>query len=40
MNCDKCEHKQYPDGGWCYMFFSAPVGKCGQFNLIKTVEVH
>lgn len=19
-NCDKCEHKQTPQGGWCYMF--------------------
>lgn len=27
-NCDSCDHKKPPDGGWCYMFRSEPTGIC------------
>lgn len=27
-NCSTCDHKQYPDGGWCYMFKEPVHGAC------------
>lgn len=27
-NCATCNHKNHPDGGWCYMFSTEPAGKC------------
>lgn len=27
-NCAGCDHKKYPDGGWCYMFRSEPDRVC------------
>jgi hypothetical protein len=27
-NCATCEHKQHPDGGWCYMFRHEPMEVC------------
>jgi hypothetical protein len=29
-NCATCNHKRHPDGGWCYMFRSAPNTACAQ----------
>jgi hypothetical protein len=29
-NCATCEHKQRPDGGWCYMFREQPEPQCMQ----------
>lgn len=29
-NCAACKHKDYPDGGWCYMFRLAPTEPCAQ----------
>ena len=33
--CDTCQHKKHPDGGWCYMFKeqppSAKANQCPQF---------
>lgn len=26
--CASCEHRHYPDGGWCYMFRERPQGVC------------
>jgi hypothetical protein len=27
-NCATCDHKQHPDGGWCYMFRNEPDDVC------------
>jgi hypothetical protein len=27
-NCETCEHKKTPQGGWCYMFEVEPVKTC------------
>lgn len=27
-NCEACDHKQRPDGGFCYMFADAPEEVC------------
>lgn len=27
-NCACCDHKQHPDGGWCYMFRNEPQAVC------------
>lgn len=27
-NCDACDHKHNPDGGWCYMFRRTPTEVC------------
>jgi hypothetical protein len=27
-NCSMCDHKRYPDGGWCYMFRNEPDRVC------------
>ena len=26
--CQHCNHKQHPDGGWCYMFRTEPTAPC------------
>ena len=41
-NCDMCEHKQNPDGGWCYMFSDEPKEVCMQHTMRRelTPEVH
>lgn len=31
-NCAACLHKQNPDGGWCYMFSTAPTTICAQHS--------
>lgn len=28
--CETCQHKQNPQGGWCYMFEVEPVKVCVQ----------
>ena len=39
MNCEKCTHKQNPDGGHCYMFRTQPAGNyCAQFNASDTIR--
>ena len=37
-NCKTCEHKQYPDGGWCYMFRTEPEGVCKQWRLMRVLH--
>ena len=27
-NCEICDHKKRPDGGWCYMFRNEPEDVC------------
>ena len=34
-NCETCNHKNYPDGGWCYMFREEPITKCMQHTALK-----
>ena len=29
-NCETCDHKKRPDGGWCYMFRTEPTEVCRQ----------
>ncbi len=29
-NCNTCQHKKKPDGGWCYMFRDEPTEVCMQ----------
>ena len=29
-NCAACKHKEYPDGGWCYMFRLEPTRVCAH----------
>jgi hypothetical protein len=31
-DCENCEHKQYAQGGHCYVFLERPGDKCGQFK--------
>ena len=28
-NCETCDHKRIPQGGWCYMFRDEPADVCG-----------
>lgn len=35
--CDMCNHKRYPDGGYCYMFRTVPMGPCGQ-HTVQTIK--
>jgi hypothetical protein len=37
-NCDRCDHKKHPDGGWCYMFKNEPDGFCAKHTAKKTVN--
>ena len=34
-NCEACKHKDYPDGGWCYMFRLEPTRVCAQHTARK-----
>ena len=34
-NCETCEHRQHPDGGWCYMFRVEPAGRCMQHTALR-----
>lgn len=34
-NCATCDHKQHPDGGWCYMFRDEPDSICRQHTFYK-----
>lgn len=36
-NCATCEHKQYREGGWCYMFMEEPISVCGQHTELKSI---
>ena len=29
-NCSTCDHKRYPQGGWCYAFRNEPDDVCMQ----------
>lgn len=37
-DCSKCRHKQYPEGGHCYMFRNQPSGNCGQYDPVKSKD--
>lgn len=38
-NCEACDHKAYPDGGWCYMFRNEPTDVCmRQTDLAANLE--
>ena len=32
-NCQHCDHKQNPGGGWCYMFRVEPQGPCAKHSI-------
>ena len=38
-NCTACKQKNHPDGGWCYMFRTEPVGLCGQHTARIVVDL-
>ena len=35
-NCERCDHKKYPDSGWCYMFRCEPTDVCIKHTAHKT----
>lgn len=37
-NCETCNHKNYPDGGWCYMFREEPITRCYKHTAIPSDE--
>lgn len=38
-NCAACDHKQNPDGGFCYMFADAPDEVCIQHTARTNEEL-
>lgn len=34
-DCSTCDHKQYPDGGHCYMFKTEPVETCQMHTAMR-----
>ena len=38
-NCDSCQHKNYPDGGWCYMFRLEPTERCMKHSNINLKSI-
>ena len=38
-NCQTCDHKQTPDGGWCYMFKDEPTARCFQHTGLRSPSI-
>lgn len=39
-NCKTCDHKNYPEGGYCYMFKTEPQTTCKQHTGNRFNDLH